>query len=37
MSASARDKYLIKQLQSSFYLIEKVAGNPPKNGIEAGR
>ena len=33
---SARDKYLIKQLQSSFYLIEKVAGNPPKNGMKIG-
>jgi len=33
---SARDKYLIKRLQSSFYLIEKVAGNPPKNGMKIG-
>ena len=33
---SARDKYLIKQLKSSFHLIEKIAGNPPKNGMKIG-
>lgn len=33
---NARDKYLMKRFKASYLLIEKIAGNSPKNGMKIG-